>query len=910
MRFRELADPFYTKQPPRDFIEDLKKPVHNEKYFSGTKKKAKKGETEIKKLFIKSTFEDKEGLLDSSFADFDRFLSMADIEKGEGDTVLEIKKGKTSVFEEYHILIEDKKITVTANDTEGIRRALIFLEDEMRRHDGAILTKGNIERRPFVKTRISRCFFSSPSHSPDGDYVNELCDDLDYYPEEYLNRLMHDGINGLWIGAHFRDILESSVIPEYAKDGKRRIAKLQQIVEKCRKYGIFIYFLVVEPASGYANEIFKSHKELHGDDNAWIPHFCPSLPACEKYLNEAIEKLFTLVPNLKGLINITTGEAESGCGSVAYFSCKRCKAKYGSLGKTLAATEKIMADAMKRVAPHAEFISWTYSQRTWKFEDIRDACRARDKNVIHMENFEDYGFPRQLSKERLAIDYWLSYVGPGKVMETAVEENKKRGITTYAKIQACSSHEISTVPYVPAPGILYDKYKYMLENGIHGALMCWYFGNYPCLMNKAACELSFLPFIDEKKDFLHHLLGIYYRNEELDRMCRAYELFERGYKNFPCSVSFEWYGPMQDAPASPLRLLPIDLPMPESWLCKSMPGGDRICDCLRDGHTVEEAEILVSRMVRDFKAGSKILANAKLSAGEDVFEKYSVANAIALLFESGYNLIHFYKLRRDLGTMNGDVKAILAEMKALVYEEIENSKKLIPLCEQDKRLGYHSEANGYKFFPEKIKWRIAQLEELLKTEFPLVEKRIEEGKAPLTFYLGEDEEQVRYTLTDAPIEECEEMYFVKGPDSNEKSELTSLRAREENGKITLAFTMKDSEGDSLIISPELPLFKFHTQFTLTDGNLYLNEKLSHSFFGDKVEKRRKSYSVKHESKDGTQYYELTFKRRDFAMKENEPFRFAVRRYGKHPDNLLPQDRVFSSLLVGRYSPDEFLIFVK
>ena len=122
--------------------------------------------------------------------------------------------------------------------------------------------------------------------------------------------------------------------------------------------------------------------------------------------------------------------------------------------------------------------------------------------------------------------------------------------------------------------------------------------------------------------------------------------------------------------------------------------------------------------------------------------------------------------------------------------------------------------------------------------------------------------------------------------------------------------MKDSEGASLIISPALPLCKFHTQYTLTDGHLYLNEKLSHSFFGDKVEKRIKSYSVKHESKDGSQYYELTFKRRDFAMKENEPFRFAVRRCGKHPDNLLPQDRIFSSLLAGKYSPDEFLIFVK
>ena len=31
---------------------------------------------------------------------------------------------------------------------------------------------------------------------------------------------------------------------------------------------------------------------------------------------------------------------------------------------------------------------------------------------------------------------------------------------------------------------------------------------------------------------------------------------------------------------------------------------------------------------------------------------------------------------------------------------------MIPLCENDNRLGYHSEAEGFKFFPEKLNDRM------------------------------------------------------------------------------------------------------------------------------------------------------------------------------------------------------------
>ena len=64
------------------------------------------------------------------------------------------------------------------------------------------------------------------------------------------------------------------------------------------------------------------------------------------------------------------------------------------------------------------------------------------------------------------------------------------------------------------------------------------------------------------------------------------------------------------------------------------------------------------------------------------------------------------------------------------------SEEMIPVCELDNRIGYHSEAHGHKIFPEKLTARIEKLKELLLTEFVEVRERIEGGDAPLEFYSG------------------------------------------------------------------------------------------------------------------------------------------------------------------------------
>jgi len=59
---------------------------------------------------------------------------------------------------------------------------------------------------------------------------------------------------------------------------------------------------------------------------------------------------------------------------------------------------------------------------------------------------------------------------------------------------------------------------------------------------------------------------------------------------------------------------------------------------------------------------------------------------------------------------------ILNQLGQIIKEEIELDEQLLVLCVKDSRLGFHSEAEGYKYFPEKIKWRMEQLKAVLEND--------------------------------------------------------------------------------------------------------------------------------------------------------------------------------------------------
>jgi hypothetical protein len=79
---------------------------------------------------------------------------------------------------------------------------------------------------------------------------------------------------------------------------------------------------------------------------------------------------------------------------------------------------------------------------------------------------------------------------------------------------------------------------------------------------------------------------------------------------------------------------------------------------------------------------------------------------------------------------------ILKQLTDIIEEEIAMDEELLALCKNDSRLGFHSEAEGYKYFPEKIEWRMAELKKVLANDVPAVEKLIKKGKPLFPEYTG------------------------------------------------------------------------------------------------------------------------------------------------------------------------------
>ena len=835
---KELIDKYFYDQPPQLFEKDLKEKVIIK--IHDMPKKAKDGYV----LFnsIKLDVGEFKGVDDLSviFADFEDFISYNKI-KGN-DYVVSLIKDEKFVKENFRIEIGEKETKIFAGDLNSVIRGILYLEHELTINHGE-LAIGETEVAPTFTGRITRCFFSPTNRPPkNGD---ELFDDIDYYPENYLNKLMHDGISGIWIYTDFCSLASTSVIPEFGVGREKRLAKLDSICKRAKKYGIGIYIFCMEPMSLTNESITKKHGDIvkkypHvcGNRNGKDYAFCAHTEYAERYIYESLQQIFGACPDLKGYVSITQGERYTACQNMVSDVpgksniCPHC----GDVpaAENLAYVVNLIKTTLSKIKPEAEFISWTYAHNSWSLENIGKYVEYTNSDVILMQNFEDAGINTQLGKKQISQDYWLSVTGPSGMFEHTAKSAIKYPHEMWAKLQVCCSHEIASVPYIPVPGIIYDKLTRAKELNVKGFMESWYFGNYPCLMSRGVGLMSFKEY-EEKNDFLLDLAKLYWNEEEAPKVVEAWNCFENGYANYPINILMGYYGPAHDSVVWDLALKPRNFSLPRSWQLLDPPDGDRIGECIFASHTVDEIITLYTAMCSWWDRGVEILSSLP-SVKKCYNEQYSVAKSIGILFNSSKNIFKFYKLRNDLGYQLGDEKAILAQMKEIVNKEIANSTSMIELCKIDNRLGYHSEAEGYKFFPKKMEERICKLKTLLETEFVETEKRIDDGLAPLEYYTGKDPDGLkRYkagkTLEDAPWE------FLNDGDAKFK-----LAIDEDN----IYMELYNSKKHSFYISNEfvLGLPKCVVAFTAKGTNYLQWEARSHqTMFGKKAEKELDKWKV-------------------------------------------------------------------
>lgn len=737
-----FEDEFYRDQPEKNFDESVKEYKTAKIFFNGNGEGVK-----FDGVFLNEGDFSGDYYLETVFDDFKNFADF----NGISGNKLSVKLVKNENFDKEHfrVSVDREGIILIAGEREGIRRAVIYLEDKVV-SCGGYLTYGETEKKILIKDRITRCFFSPINRPPKN--AEELSDDIDYYPEGYLNRLMHDGANGIWIVSDYPSLIKSAYITEFGEGSEKRIAKLNRVINKCKRYGIKVYLFLIEPLSLLEQhtlnkfpELYKKYPQVLGNNAGGPQAFCTFSEFGEKYLSDAVEKLFIQSPELAGIISITHGERVTSCANTYpdvdgnwSNDCPYCKDKTQS--EIVAHTVDIIVKSMKKVNPDAEFISWTYGHRGVPRETVREYIEKVSGDAISMQNFEDDGRVIQLGKKRFALDYFLCYPGPSEMFEFTAENARKYGKRLFAKMQICCSHELATVPYIPVPGLVYDKMTRAKELGVTGVMESWFFGNYPCFMSKAVELLSYNEDFKDKKEFLRCLASLYFDKRQVNGVVSAWEYFEKAYGNYPVNVTFNYYGPMHDGVVWDLALKPKNFSLPRTWQLQDKPDGDRIGECLYSGHTIDECIILCEKIKDNWNKGLNIL---RKTVNPDC-QLSVIAETLGILFDSGTNIIRFYKLRNDLGYGRKDVFEILSDMRNIVEEEIVNSEKMIPLCLKDNTVGYHSEAEGYKFFPKKLKKRIENLKILLATEFVEVEKRLRDGLSPLEYFNGVEDGIKRY----------------------------------------------------------------------------------------------------------------------------------------------------------------------
>ncbi len=742
-----MLNPMNIPEPPSreewGFLQDLK--AREVRRVIWDRKASPEKELDLSGgIDLQNMFPDPEDALKTAFDDISIFAADVGIPLRNGGVPLKlVKADSVDGFESYTMEVTSDGIELHAEDTEGMRRAIYYFEDQLSAQEGPFLPFGHTARKPWLRNRISRCFFGPIKRPPFNR--DELMDDMDYYPDEYLNRLAHEGINGLWLTVIFREIAETSFTPR-DKDASRRLAKLQRTIDKCLRYGIKTWIFAIEPKWLYADDpLAVAHPELLGcrtfDGKNDQYSFCTSTEVGQQYLFETMRDIFTQLPKLGGFLNISHGERVTSCLSFSPSNsdnpipCPRCSKipKWQVHYNTMNA----MIKGIRAAGSDAEIISWLYQpyanphRGNWVYE----LARHLPEGVTLQYNFESGAVRKQLSRSRIGGDYWLSYIGPTDIFSHLAENAKDAGNKMSAKIQVGCSHEIATVPFVSVPGLLYHKYRAMRECGCSSVMQCWYFGNYPGIMNRAAGELAFEEFKDSETDFLERLArpqwGRYSKT-----VADAWALFTKGYSNYPLSNDMQYFGPMHFGVVWPLFLNPEFKPLQPTWKPDFPPSGDTIGECL-ENHTLDEAMILSSRMSELWHAGMERLASlrSQFADNPDRLLDIGVSQAIDILFDCARNIFSFYLHRRtylDEASTILQKRAALESMRQIVLREIDNSKAMLPLCEADSRLGFHSEAEAHQFCVSRLEWRITLLEELLAGPFAAAQSALDSGNLPDT----------------------------------------------------------------------------------------------------------------------------------------------------------------------------------
>jgi len=558
-------------------------------------------------------------------------------------------------------------------------------------------------------------------------YKDEIPNAPKVYTEEFLRGVAEAGFNAIWIRGILREIVKSEFFPEFGENSATLLRCLRTVINRGRKAGVKV-FLYSQPPYGFDSDspFWKKHPDCKGSSWVWggmrRNALCTSSPKVTGFLREAARTLSQRLPDLGGLIVITASEHQSHCFShysvmrddpshlegepfKRNLDCPRCALRHPR--EVVAEIIGNLRDGLADAGNGAELWAWNWSWKLYEGEPQAEIIKSLPSDVMLMGDFERGGSKVIVGKERVIDEYSLCYAGPSPRFLNSMRIARARGMRMGAKLQIGTTHELATVPNLPLIGTIYDKAKAMRKIRVGDFMGCWNFGNMLTANTAALAAFLDAPRLAPREAALRRFAAEYLPGSDVEGVARAWDMFAGAMDSYPFTIPFIYYGPINFAVQWPI------LPEPlrsggtgRSWQADTDRGDE--LERSFGAFTLEEIIEGLGNLARDWWKAAEafdaaVAGSASPHAGEERRSVWFAAHS----FRSCWNLYRAYPLRRKWKQANAKA------LRPIMQDELEHLPGLLPLMEEDARLGFHSECQHRLATPEGVRAKIRELRRVL-----------------------------------------------------------------------------------------------------------------------------------------------------------------------------------------------------
>ncbi|MBE6695223.1 MAG: hypothetical protein E7587_02105 [Ruminococcaceae bacterium] len=614
----------------------------------------------------------------------------------------------------YRINVTEQGVDICANSEKGIFAATVYLEELMSEAGCPALPYGDIDRRPLFSPRMVHSGY-----------------EIDVFPDEYLNRIAHDGYDTLLVFVKGVNL------------STRGECDFNDICRRAARYGLDVY----------AYSYIVSEKN-------------PLDEGAEEYYSNTYGALFRSCPGFRGVVFVGEScEFPSRDPRVMPWLSRYNRNSDGTLRSNLPSSAGFPAsdypdwlNFVKRIirkeSPDADIIFWTYN---WGYRSAEERIPLIENLPLDVslqatfEMFETLKTPENVHE--FIADYSLSIPGPGVYFRSEAEAAAKRGLRLYTMSNTAGrTWDLGIVPYIPAPGVWCERYDALIDcherYGLSGLMECHHYGAYHSFISELTKEMGWAP----RRDPSEHLAAIGAREFGKENVAKALEAWKYASEGIRhCMPTGEdQYGPLRVGPAYPFFTKTI-------WRMPSLPTahfGGGICVTsygvypqwpklkVFENYRNVLYEIEEFTKMRDcydkaaalFKEIAESLSNRRRTeAGRQAALLYLMARTA----ETTVNVKRFTMLREMIMELAGEQPRVLIDSDewlsealklygvdeltpSLMYslcetiadEECDNALRTIPAVEYDSALGYEPSME-YMCDREHLLWKIERTKDAL-----------------------------------------------------------------------------------------------------------------------------------------------------------------------------------------------------